>query len=95
VVGDRRHAIRRPRQLAEHLHEERIDPLREIAVGGDELGAVLEVEARVGPEELKELLDGALEARACLHGLHLGADACDLAKADRVHLVGRELRRRV
>jgi len=46
-------------------------------------------------EKLEQLLQRALEADALLHRVHLAANAADLAEADRMNVVRREVRRRV
>ena len=94
MLRDRLQAVGNPRQLAKQLRELRIDPLAERQVAGHQLLGRLVIVPLVGPQAFEELLERAFEADLLLDRFHLGPDAGDFFQADRVNLVGRELRRR-
>ena len=63
LLGDRPHAVRHARQLAEVLRQQRVDALRHRLVGLQQFLRVRVAEFRVGAQVGQELVEAALEVR--------------------------------
>ena len=83
-VGDPRQGREEGRQLAVHRLGDPGGALQQLLRG-------LRIEARIGAQEVEELGVGTLEAGLADHFLHLGPDPRDLAEADLVHLLRRQV----
>ncbi len=77
--------------MAEELDQLAVGALADVAIGDEQVLLVLEVELRVGAQELGELLEAALEARLLDDPVHLGPDAGHLGEAELVDLPRRLL----
>ena len=94
-VGNRLHAVRHARQLAEELDELGVDAFARREILLVKIVGVLEVELRVGAQVFEEFPEAAIETHFLDDIHHLAADAFDLVESDTMNLVRRQARRRV
>ena len=94
-VGDRLHAVRHARQLAEQFDELGVDALARCKILTIQLLRIVKVELWIGTQVLEERLKVAIELDFFDDFHHLVANAFDLVQADAVNLVRRHAGRRV